>query len=568
MIKHYHVLFFIFLLNLIFGMSASSKGTEDITKIKYDFFMQRLEDSNIGVGERIAFIDSLVSNGYISPEKRYQLLKNKATLLFKAGNFSKAVESYEILLSDSDFKNNREDQFEFLYNLACSYKNVGRYDKGMELAYEIIMTDKDSELNRYNVEAYLVLCTINMRLNRPDLVKKNLDDAVSEIKRLNLKSDIESELWCKIHLGYSGLYVAQNEYDKAFKEIETARKFKVSPTMSLCMDMNLAIIYQLIDEPKLAVDLYQKILANPLKDSNKAIAVNNYATMLMDFRKYDEALSVCDSNIPLINELNLSHVLGHLYEIKAEILGRMSRYQEAYQYLKQSKSIEDSLFTDESEIHINELSEKFTKFQIARDKVNLEKTNRQKTVFIYILFFLIVFIGVIAFWLFRHARRHKVKNEALTGRIEESQDDLDTKNRELSNYALHLAQIDEALHCIAKEASDSSQTVSERMKKIQSIVKSLNLKNNGWDTFTIYFQQTNKDFFNNLYKRHPNLSNGEVRMCAFIIMNLRTKDIAQLTNRSVRTIESIKYNISKKINLPEGQTLTEYLRTLSTTRDQ
>lgn len=52
-------------------------------------------------------------------------------------------------------------------------------------------------------------------------------------------------------------------------------------------------------------------------------------------------------------------------------------------------------------------------------------------------------------------------------------------------------------------------------------------------------------------------------MCAFIIMNMSTKEIAQLTNRSVRTVENIKYNIGKKMALPEGQSLTMYLRSLT-----
>lgn len=49
-------------------------------------------------------------------------------------------------------------------------------------------------------------------------------------------------------------------------------------------------------------------------------------------------------------------------------------------------------------------------------------------------------------------------------------------------------------------------------------------------------------------------------MAAYVLLNLNSKDIARMTNRSVRTVDNIKYNLRKKLAITEPMTL--YLRRL------
>lgn len=53
-------------------------------------------------------------------------------------------------------------------------------------------------------------------------------------------------------------------------------------------------------------------------------------------------------------------------------------------------------------------------------------------------------------------------------------------------------------------------------------------------------------------------------MCAYIFMNLGTKEIATMTNRSTRTVETVKYRLNKKLSPPDGISLGDYLRSLDT----
>lgn len=62
-----------------------------------------------------------------------------------------------------------------------------------------------------------------------------------------------------------------------------------------------------------------------------------------------------------------------------------------------------------------------------------------------------------------------------------------------------------------------------------------------------------------LHARHPDLSNNERMMCAYLKMNLSTKEIAPLLNISVRGVETIRYRLRKKFGLEREDSLTDYL---------
>lgn len=62
-----------------------------------------------------------------------------------------------------------------------------------------------------------------------------------------------------------------------------------------------------------------------------------------------------------------------------------------------------------------------------------------------------------------------------------------------------------------------------------------------------------------LHAKHPTLSNNERMMCAYLKMNLSTKEIAPLLNISVRGVETIRYRLRKKFGLEREDSLVDYL---------
>lgn len=77
--------------------------------------------------------------------------------------------------------------------------------------------------------------------------------------------------------------------------------------------------------------------------------------------------------------------------------------------------------------------------------------------------------------------------------------------------------------------------------------------------FEEQYDQANNDFMKKLRSRHADLNQNEMMMCAYLKMNLSTKEIAPLLNLSVRGVESMRYRLRRKFGLEREDNLMAYL---------
>ena len=83
--------------------------------------------------------------------------------------------------------------------------------------------------------------------------------------------------------------------------------------------------------------------------------------------------------------------------------------------------------------------------------------------------------------------------------------------------------------------------------------------------FNLQFDKSNRELTAILAELHPSLTKSEMRMAGYIVLNLTDKEIADITNRSVRTVESVKYTLRKKLHITEP-TSTYLVRLLAENR--
>ncbi|MCE1202899.1 MAG: LuxR C-terminal-related transcriptional regulator, partial [Bacteroidia bacterium] len=98
--------------------------------------------------------------------------------------------------------------------------------------------------------------------------------------------------------------------------------------------------------------------------------------------------------------------------------------------------------------------------------------------------------------------------------------------------------------------------------ELETLVGRINreLKNERFQKlFDETFDQVHDDFLTRLKDLHPELTPRELRLCAFLRMNLSTKEIAPLMNISVRGVEIGRYRLRKKLNLERDENLIDYL---------
>jgi len=77
--------------------------------------------------------------------------------------------------------------------------------------------------------------------------------------------------------------------------------------------------------------------------------------------------------------------------------------------------------------------------------------------------------------------------------------------------------------------------------------------------FEEQFDIIHNKFISRVRTQHPDLTVGELKMCAYLKMNLSSKEIAPLLNLSVRGVETLRYRLRKKMDLTREDNLVEYL---------
>jgi hypothetical protein len=79
-----------------------------------------------------------------------------------------------------------------------------------------------------------------------------------------------------------------------------------------------------------------------------------------------------------------------------------------------------------------------------------------------------------------------------------------------------------------------------------------------WQQMELTFGQIHQSFYIKIYKLFPNLTRNEKRLCAFLKMNLSTKDISSITHQTVRSIEVARARLRIKMNLTRTDSLTKF----------
>jgi ligand-binding sensor domain-containing protein/DNA-binding CsgD family transcriptional regulator len=151
----------------------------------------------------------------------------------------------------------------------------------------------------------------------------------------------------------------------------------------------------------------------------------------------------------------------------------------------------------------------------------------------------------------------KLKNEKLESEISH-------KNSELANSAMHLVQkremlgkIHNDLNTLLKKIDD--EQVSGQFKKLLKLLGEDNKMDDNWEQFAHHFDKVHTDFLVALKNRYPALTANELKLCAYVRMNLSSKEIAQLLNISIRGVEIGRYRLRKKLGLAKEMNLFEFL---------
>ena len=135
--------------------------------------------------------------------------------------------------------------------------------------------------------------------------------------------------------------------------------------------------------------------------------------------------------------------------------------------------------------------------------------------------------------------------------------DIENKNREVAISTMSLIKKNELLSSIKNELK-STDDINNLKSVIKIIDKNIN-NTDDWKLFEEAFNNADKDFLKKVKTKHPELTSNDLRLCAYLRLNLSSKEIAPLLNISSRSVEVKRYRLRKKMDLPHEFSLTDYI---------
>lgn len=144
----------------------------------------------------------------------------------------------------------------------------------------------------------------------------------------------------------------------------------------------------------------------------------------------------------------------------------------------------------------------------------------------------------------------RIKNEQL-------EDNIEKKNKELAISTMAFIKKNQFMNSllIDLEPASTNPTVSRVLRTIKRSLKN----DDDWEFFEQAFDNADKDFLKRLKQTHELLTNHDLKLCAYLRLNLSSKEIAPLLSISVKSVDIKRYRLRKKMDLDHNQNLTEYI---------
>jgi len=463
------------------------------------------------------------------------ILVNIGNVYFKNNNFAKAKEKY--LEAEVNFKlyDNKIMQSQGIAtindNLALIALENNNFNKAQDHFNSSYLLRKKSNKVEDIIYSHLGFLSVNMR--KDDLFKINFHfNKIEKLYELEKVSYTPKELSTSFLLrNYGYAYSIMGDYYKTKENYIAAIDYYKQAS-------NLLERFP-VELPKLQVNIAESYLA--LNDMEKAMSSA---------------------------QNNLNEIRGNFFaeEKKRNFLVLESIYEHNSDNINLIK-VKDSLIKIVSFGSTLNLGDKFNELESnillskKRSELNESKIKYNTYLFILIIGSTILLFSLISLRL--NFNLQKEKSEKIISEKKYIEASLEHKKMELVNKSNYISQRNKNLNYILDsvdkvDISSKNDSTSIIKEKIALILKSENINNR----FEKQFEEVYPGFFKDLIAKSSHLSQNDLRLCAYLKMNQGTNEIAQLSGVSIRTVESQKYRLKKKLNLSKEENLVHFLFTL------
>lgn len=546
------------------GRPSSSSGQHLSVTLKEDYYREMASRENIDPELRIIWYDSLLN---LSCPDRIEIQLRKISLLREAGYLDKAFQLSERLLKEN--RNMPENQM--LPALFMKYNTLADrrdYIGAMGGYAKIMSMKKPDSLKYWDIKTGFSIFGIYSAFNDNVKAKEWLRKTEAMLSSYPLTAAFREDAEARVHGSRAALLIADNQLDSAYKEVKAVRELARDDVTKVGALLQTAQIYLAKGQIPAARQYLEKALKINIGGNMRRTLIYMMAQCCIREKKFGEALAVLDSYPRNTVKVNSTGNMRAYYIVRGQAYAGDKNLVLAYNSLDSALVAGDTIIanmTRHQTINAEKLIE--TEKELTYEKGKVKDLSVWLTV---LLVGLSALVGASLILLLTNLRlrkrlseQHSIVNKAridshnsqlVRERIVENEDNM---NRRQTSLLLRLAHLESALDGLKKKLVSDDLDKQARESMVRQI-QEINGKEKMWELFSMQFEMTNRKFLDLLSERHPALTKSEKRICAFMLINLSTKEIAELLGRSPRTVDVTKYNIRKKLGITIST--EEYLR--------
>ncbi len=517
------------------------------------------------------------------------LSRNIGTYFRLQGQQSNVIEIFADAVHGLEQKKCRPNVLMRLYlPLGAAFEEVGLWSSAMEYYHKALRIAEDN-----NLQADIARIYNNIGAAYYDIDIKKSEHYMNKSLDINSKLGDKTELFLNYN-NLAAIYLEQKNYDEALDYALKSLQFtdrKEDPEMYHSMLYNIGSLYLLLNEPHLSVS-YMNNAKDYFEKANNLSELSMLHIGLIEAHEKLGNSSLANMSLHFIEDSLLPHINNS--EVEADTRTKLATYYEnknnyvmALRHLKEASILKDSLTKANDAWRVNNLERIYDNEQKLREnalvinEMKLSKMRANRSVIIVVIA-LIASIVFIVFLFIRSRLQNKLHRTntqlveqqlALQEKEKELQQikekelsrTIDQKNRELSSYALShtkdnefLIQLSEELKKLLLEINPRNKEHKEHIRNILAQIKQHNTVDN-WKEFRYYFEQVHPSFYERLDEISPGITQHQKRLCAMLYIGLSTKEISSITFREVRSIESARNRLRKKLQVPAEESIQEFI---------
>jgi tetratricopeptide (TPR) repeat protein/DNA-binding CsgD family transcriptional regulator len=418
--------------------------------------------------------------------------------------------------------------------------------------------------------------------------QKNYEQALSYLKK-DLSYD-ENKNNPSLLSEIGNLYYIQKQYAEAMPYYQDAYEAaKQQQNIQACgfSTNNIGLVYMKQKEYQKAIAYYQLSLNFSREVGNKrdyANTLSNLAQLHTLTQEYNIALNYAQQGFEEVAQLKDYPLLLELANNQIKIYTALNNDKQVIAYQALVISYHDSLNAQHREQEMVAIK---MQTKIAQDKQeiqNLITENKMLRIYSYVGIFSFVLFGVISFLFYYNYRLRKKmlqekekglatlaakeSAEAALKAIEEKliQEKIDQQNRVLVSQALLLTQKNEVLETAEQQIGSFVRTLSPlHQEKANILLKELRnntSKETDWHLYKKHFEEVHPFFFKTLQTLHPALTNNDLRICAYLKMQLTNKEIANVLGIGTDSLKVTLSRLKNKLEIGKETDLREYIENI------